>query len=201
MEINVYKMREAQKIYRSFINMVFFEKNVRSLIERLLVLEKVHLLNFRVSPLTRILVALLSALPYLNAVDDVLPQNVAAGTHRRQRVQVGRGYPDGERRVLLAQALTSVNRGTEIMADEAAGTKLHDAEQKTHQRDDAEQPHRCVGMDNVADGGAADDEKGGRPGIVGQVLDAHDPTVKTGCEVLDGPGESHGGDEHCRHLI
>lgn len=53
--------------------MVFFEKNVRSLIERLLVLEKVHLLNFRVSPLTRILVALLSALPYLNAVDDVLP--------------------------------------------------------------------------------------------------------------------------------
>ena len=73
MKINVYKMREAQKIYRSFINMVFFEKNVRSLIERLLVLEKVHLLNFRVSPLTRILVALLSALPYLNAVDDVLP--------------------------------------------------------------------------------------------------------------------------------
>ena len=56
-------------------------------------------------------------------------------------------------------------------------------------------------MDNVADGGAADDEKGGRPGIVGQVLDAHDPTVETGCEVLDGPGESHGGDKHCRHLI
>ena len=82
MKINVYKMREAQKIYRSFINMVFFEKNVRSLIERLLVLEKVHLLNFRVSPLTCILVALLSALPYLNAVDDVLPQNVAAGTYR-----------------------------------------------------------------------------------------------------------------------
>ena len=76
MKINVYKMREAQKIYRSFINMVFFEKNVRSLIERLLVLEKVHLLNFRVSPLTRILVALLSALPYLNAVDDVLPHYV-----------------------------------------------------------------------------------------------------------------------------
>ena len=52
--------------------------------------------------------------PYLQAVDGVLPQDVAAGTGNRQRAQVGVGNPHGKGGVLLAQAVTSCGRTPSI---------------------------------------------------------------------------------------
>ena len=53
--------------------------------------------------------------PYLYRVDDVLPQDITAGTYRRQRVEVGIGYPDGKGGVLLAQSLPRLSGGTKVV--------------------------------------------------------------------------------------
>jgi hypothetical protein len=44
-------------------------------------------------------------LPDLNTIDDILPEDVTARPYGGERIQVGRGKPDGKGGVLLSQGL------------------------------------------------------------------------------------------------
>ena len=78
--------------------------------------------------------------PDLDAVDGVLPQDVAAGAHRAQRVEVGVGNPHGESGVFLAQALARLDGGAEEVPHIASQGELHQAQ---HQRDDRDDQHKA----------------------------------------------------------
>lgn len=65
--------------------------------------------------------------PYLNAVNNILPQNVAAWPHCRQWIQVSIGYPDSKSSVLLPQGLARINRTTEEMTNISTNDKLYQA--------------------------------------------------------------------------
>lgn len=72
--------------------------------------------------------AALRRTPYLPAIDDVLPKDVAAGTYGGEGREIGAGYPDGEGCVLLTQSLTSIDRNTEASAYGTTATELEEAE-------------------------------------------------------------------------
>lgn len=74
--------------------------------------------------------------PQFDAVDDVLPEDVAARTHRGERIEISVGNPDGESSIFLAQSLTGLLRTVEEMADVAAHGKLHQAEEQAEEGDE-----------------------------------------------------------------
>ena len=83
----------------------------------------------------------------LDGVDDVLPEDVAAGADAGEGIQIGGGEPDGKGGVLLAKGLACLLRMVEVMADEAAYGKLDNADQQTEQGDGREQKQRGLGVD------------------------------------------------------
>ena len=72
------------------------------------------------------------------AVDGVLPNDVAAGTYCSERVEVGAGYPDGESCVFLTEGLSAFHSAPEEVANVAPHGKLNHAKHKTHYGDGAE---------------------------------------------------------------
>ena len=72
----------------------------------------------------------LPLLPYLNRVNDVLPENIATWTHWRQRIQIGDTQPDSESGILLSKGLTCFLCTTKEMANEATNGKLDYAQQQ-----------------------------------------------------------------------
>ena len=60
------------------------------------------------------------------------------------------------------------------MTYKTARTKQHDAQQQAHHGYNAQKQHGSVGMHNVANGGAANDEQRQRPRIIRQVFYADD---------------------------
>ncbi len=63
-------------------------------------------------------------LPYLNTIDNVLPEDIAAGPYWREGIQISCRQPDGEGCVLLSQRLPSLLGMIEVMSDETAYGKL-----------------------------------------------------------------------------
>ena len=70
-------------------------------------------------------------LPDFDGVDDVLPENVAAGTDAGEGIEIDRGEPDGESGVLLAECLAGFLGVVEVMTYEAANSELNDANDET----------------------------------------------------------------------
>ena len=72
--------------------------------------------------------AALRRTPYLPAIDDVLPKDVAAWTYGGEWREISAGNPNGEGCVLLTQSLTSIDRNTEASAYGTTATELEEAE-------------------------------------------------------------------------
>ena len=104
-------------------------------------------------------------MPDFQAVDGVLPQDVAAGTSHRQWAQVGIGDPHGEGGVLLPQALTALNDSTEEVTDVSAHSELRQADEQRHDGDDDEEHHGCSAVDDVLDRAACHDRQRDAPHI------------------------------------
>ena len=64
-------------------------------------------------------------LPDFDGVDDVLPEDIAAGTDAGEGIEIDGGEPDGECGVLLAEGLAGFLGVVEVMADEAPNGKLN----------------------------------------------------------------------------
>ena len=139
--------------------------------------------------------------PYLYAVDDVLPENVASGAYGGEWREVGAGYPDGEGGVLLSESLPGVNGLAEASADGSAAGELEDAEQERTGGDEEQEAERGVGVEDVLHRGAGDDEQRASPEIVGEVFDADDALAEALGVMLHDVGEQHRHDEHREHLI
>ena len=134
-------------------------------------------------------------------VDDVLPQDITAGTYRRQRVEVGIGYPDSKGGVLLAQRLPRLSGGTEVVTYKSAHGKLDDTEDKPQQRDDEQEGQRGVSVCDVLGRGARDDEQRATPHVVRQVVNAHYPPVQPLHAMLHDIRQQHGQHQHHAHLV
>ena len=67
-------------------------------------------------------------LPEFDAIDDVLPEDVAAGSDRGHRIEVSIGHPDGEGGILLEGGLTAADLFAQVTADAAADEEEHETE-------------------------------------------------------------------------
>lgn len=72
----------------------------------------------------------LALLPDFNAVDDILPQYVTAGTYRGYRIEIHISYPDAEGGIFLEQGLSGINLLTQAAANGTAYAELDEAEDK-----------------------------------------------------------------------
>ena len=145
--------------------------------------------------------AALRRTPYLPAIDDVLPKNVAAGTYRGEWREIGAGYPDGEGSVLLTQSLTSIHRNTEASANGTTTTELEEAEHKGEEGYEEKEGDGGVGVKDVLHRGARDNEQGATPEIIREILDGDNATAQTVHVMLDDVGKEHRDDQHREHLI
>lgn len=145
--------------------------------------------------------AALRRTPYLPAIDDVLPKDVAAWTYGGEGREIGAGNPDGEGSVLLTQSLTSIDRNTEASANGTTATELEEAEHKGEESDEEEEGDGGVGVQDVLHRGARDNEQGATPEIIREVLDGDDATTQTVHVMLDDVGKEHRDDQHREHLI
>ena len=73
---------------------------------------------------------LLPVLPQFVGVDDVLPEDVAAGTDAGDRVQEGVGNPDGEAGILLEHGLTGTDVFANSTTNKTADDELHERGEK-----------------------------------------------------------------------
>ena len=144
-----------------------------------------------------------SFLPDFVGVDDVLPEDITAGTDGGEGVEEGVGHPDGESGVLLTKGLACLNDTMEGTAYELAEGELEKTEQKSEECDGQEKQYSGLGMDDILDGGAGDDEKGGCPEIIGEVAHRDNPEMETmeGGGVLDDECKEHGQKQHQSDLI
>lgn len=145
--------------------------------------------------------AALRRTPYLPAIDDVLPKNVAAGTYRGEWREIGAGNPDGEGSVLLTQSLTRVNRNTEATTNGTTATELEEAEHEGEESYEEKKGDGGVGVQDVLHRGARDDEQGATPEIIREVLDGDNATAEAVHVMLDDVGKQHRDDQHREHLI
>ena len=104
-------------------------------------------------------------MPNLQAVDGVLPQDVATGTCHRQGTEVGVGYPHGEGCVLLSQALSALDDGAEEVADVASHGKLRQADEQRHQGDGDQEHNGSSAVDDVLNGATCDDGQRDAPHV------------------------------------
>lgn len=145
--------------------------------------------------------AALRRTPYLPAIDDVLPKNVAAGTYRGEWREIGAGYPDGEGSVLLTQSLTSIHRNTEASANGTTATELEETEHEGEESNEEEEGDGGVGVQDVLHRGARDNEQRATPEIIRKILDGDNATAQTVHVMLDDVGKQHRDDQHREHLI
>ena len=145
--------------------------------------------------------AALRRTPYLPAIDDVLPKNVAAGTYGGEWREIGAGNPDGKGSVLLTQSLTSIDRNTEASANGTTATELEEAEHVGEEGDEEEEGDGGLGVKDVLHSGARDNEQGAAPEIIRKILDGNDATAQTVHVMLDDVGKQHRDDQHREHLI
>ena len=145
--------------------------------------------------------AALRRTPYLPAIDDVLPKNVAAGTYRGEWREIGAGNPDGKGSVLLTQSLTSINRNTEASAYGTTATELEEAEHEGEEGYEEEEGDGGLGVKDVLHRCARDNEQRATPEIIREVLDGDYATAQTVHVMLDDVGKEHRDDQHREHLI
>ena len=74
-------------------------------------------------------------MPQLVGVDEVLPEDIAAGTDAGLGGQVGVGDPDGEAGVLLEHPLTGADALVGGAANSAANEELNKGGDEREQRD------------------------------------------------------------------
>ena len=102
--------------------------------------------------------AALRRTPYLPAIDDVLPKDVAAWTYGGEWREIGAGNPDGEGSVLLTQSLTRVNRNTEATTNGTTATELEEAEHEGEESYEEKKGDGGLGVQDVLHRGARDDK-------------------------------------------
>ena len=73
-------------------------------------------------------ITFLPLFPDFHGINNILPEDIAAGSDGGKGAQIGIGYPYGEGRVLLSECLSGLYGGVEIVPDEASGGKLSNAE-------------------------------------------------------------------------
>ncbi len=74
----------------------------------------------------------------LPRIDDVLPRNISSRSYRCNGVEVREGYPYGQKRVLLSEALATAHCIAEMMSDPASCSELQYAD---HKRTQSEKNH------------------------------------------------------------
>lgn len=145
--------------------------------------------------------AALRRTPYLPAIDDVLPKDVAAWTYGGEWREIGAGYPDGKGSVLLPQSLTSINRNTEASANGTTATELEEAEHEGEESDEKEEGDGGLGVKDVLHRCARDNEQRATPEIIRKILYGDDATAEAVHVMLDDVGKKHRDDQHREHLI
>lgn len=145
--------------------------------------------------------ATLRRTPYLPAIDDVLPKDVAAWAYGGEWREIGAGYPDGEGCVLLTQSLTRVNRNTEASANGTTATELEEAEHEGEEGYEEEEGDGGLSVKDVLHRGAGDNKQGATPEIIRKILYGNDATAETVHVMLDDVGKEHRDDQHREHLI
>lgn len=130
-----------------------------------------------------------SLLPDFNAVDDVLPKDIAARTNGGQRIEIGVGYPNGKGGVLLSECLSGFYGSMEEMTDIATDRELDDTEQESQQGYEEEEAGRGISMTDVHHGHTGHDGKGNGPKVVAQVFHADDPAMEPFQVMLDDKGQ------------
>ena len=139
--------------------------------------------------------------PYLPAIDDVLPKDVAAWTYGGEGREIGAGYPDGKGSVLLTQSLTRIHRNTEASAYGTTATELEEAEEKGEEGYEEKEGDGGVGVQDVLHRGARDDKQRAAPEIIREIPYGDDATAETMHVMLDDVGKEHRDDQHREHLI
>ena len=116
----------------------------------------------------------LSILPQLNRIDDVLPEDIAAGTDGRHRVQVGVGHPDGEGGVLLEGGLTGIDLIAQVTAHAATHEEEHETEHQAEDGNHSQQGEACLAVDDIAHGDARGDTELRCPEVEREVGNRYD---------------------------
>lgn len=147
------------------------------------------------------LLSSLLGLPYLPTVNDILPQNIATRTNRRQRRQIGGGYPYSKCSVLLTQCLTGINRLVEARADSPAAPKLKQTQHERAYGNDEQKSNACVGMQDVLHSCARHYQQRASPKIIRKVFYGSDALAYTLCVMLYDVGKNHRHNKHGEHLI
>ena len=88
--------------------------------------------------------------PEFDAVDDVLPEHITAGTDGGHGIEIGVGHPDGEGGVLLEEALSGIEFVAEVTADAAPDEEEREAEHEAEHGDGEQQGQTGIAVDDVA---------------------------------------------------
>ena len=94
----------------------------------------------------------LAIFPKLYAIDDVLPQHVAAGAYRGHGVEVSIGHPDTESGIFLERGLTAIDLIAQMAPDGAPHEEEHEAEYQAHDGNHEEGAQGSIAMNDIADG-------------------------------------------------
>ena len=138
---------------------------------------------------------------YLEAIDDVLPKNVAAGTYGAQRCEVRVRHPNGESCVLLPKGLSAFDFYAVTSPDATPYGKLYDANDEASCGHDEQEREACVGMHDMLDGCACDEGERYCPDVERKVFDANNAAMEARSIVFDDVCKQHGHDEHKEHLV
>ncbi len=140
-------------------------------------------------------------MPYLQAVDSILPQDVAARACHRQRTQVRIGNPHRKSRILLAQSLTTLDDRAKEMPDVPPHSKLRQADQQRHQGDRHQEQHRSPTVNDILHRATRDNRQRDAPHIKRQVLDGHQTLLHTRQVMFHEIGTDKRQHQHQEHLV
>ena len=144
---------------------------------------------------------LLAILPEFDAVDNVLPEHIAARADGGHGIEIGVGHPDGEGGVLLEQGLSAVDLIAQVTADAAAHEEEGEAEYQAHRGNHEEHRQAGIAMDDVAHGDSRSDAELHGPEIEREVGDGHNPGTDALGKVLHIPAQGQRGYQHHRQFL
>ena len=109
-------------------------------------------------------------IPYLPAIDQILPYYIGTRCYGGKRIQEGEGEPDAHYRILLSQRLTGTDTRTEMPAYRLADGKLEETYQQRYKEQQKHRYARYLGMEHVANRFAHQYREVETPHIKAQIL-------------------------------
>ena len=101
----------------------------------------------------------------VEALDDILPEDIATSTDAGHWTEIHVGHPDGKTRILLEHALTCIDLLVKATTQDAAHDDLHHTHEQSCQGDEQQETNGGTAVADVLHSDARSDAQGTSPHV------------------------------------